>query len=29
VTELLTAAGFAKVQMVDGKNLFCALASKP
>jgi len=29
VTELLTAAGFTKVQMVDRKNLFCALASKP
>jgi ubiquinone/menaquinone biosynthesis C-methylase UbiE len=29
VTELLTTAGFTEVQMVDGKNLFCALASKP
>ena len=29
VTELLTTAGFTEVQMVDGKNLFYALASKP
>ena len=29
VSERLTAAGFAKVQIVDRENLFCALACKP
>ena len=29
VTELLTVAGFLNAQIVDGENLFCALASKP
>jgi ubiquinone/menaquinone biosynthesis C-methylase UbiE len=29
VADLLTAAGFTEVQMVDRENLFCALASKP
>jgi ubiquinone/menaquinone biosynthesis C-methylase UbiE len=27
--ELLTAAGFAHVRIVDGSKLFCALATKP
>ena len=28
VVELLTAAGFAQPQIVDGSNLFCAIATK-